>query len=160
MIYAQLLRADFDKLPRALHAFHSAAGGGRAEGKVVVWRERGLLALLSGFPPSGDNLPAKVNVVANKDREIWIRQFGNGVLRSVQWIKDDLLVEAIGPVRMYFRVLGCETGLRFQLVRARLFGMPIPLRIEATASGGDLSWEFEVKISHVGSYRGFMEPVA
>ena len=160
MIYPQLLRSDFDKLPRALHDFHSTAGGGRAAGRVAVRRARGLLPRLSGFPPSGDDLPAKVEVMATDQQEVWTRQFGDGMLRSVQWIKGDLLVEAMGPLRIYFRVAACETGLRFQLVRARLLGMPIPLRIEATAMGGESSWEFEVKIAHVGSYRGVMEPVA
>jgi hypothetical protein len=81
------------------------------------------------------------------------------VRRSVQWIKDDLLVEAAGPLRLYFRVFAGERGMRFQSERARFWGIPLPLRVEGTARGAGASWEFEVTISHVGSYRGIMEPV-
>jgi hypothetical protein len=159
VIYPQLLKADFDKLPRALRDFHSLAGDRKAAGKVAVQRERGWFARLVGFPQAGENIPARLEVSASQNREVWIRRFGNGVLRSAQWAEGDLLVETAGPLRIYFRVTADVAGLRFESLRARLWGIPVPVRIAATARGGDSAWEFEVKFEHVGSYRGSMEQV-
>jgi hypothetical protein len=50
--------------------------------------------------------------------------------------------------------------MRFEALSMRLCGVPLPIRVEATARGNDSSWEFEVRIQRIGSYRGVMEPVA
>ena len=50
--------------------------------------------------------------------------------------------------------------MRFELLRASLLGIPLPLRIEACANGYDSYWEFEVTIARIGSYRGVMAPVS
>jgi hypothetical protein len=80
-------------------------------------------------------------------------------LRTVQWREGDLLVEAAGPLRIRFRLRSGERGMRFQSESARLWFVPIPLRIEAREWGDDSSWEFEVIVAGVGSYRGRMVPI-
>ena len=65
MLYPRLLRDDFEKLPKALRLFHSAPGGGRASGTATIRHASGLLARLLGFPPSGENVPLQLEVVAD-----------------------------------------------------------------------------------------------
>ena len=158
MLYPQLLKGDFEKLPRALRDFHTAPGGGRASGTVVVRRAIGWLAGLIGFPASGEDIPLQLQVIVSDDEEIWIRSFGGVERRSIQRKQGDLLLEVAGPVRVLFRILADQTGMRFQSQRARLWMIPLPLRIDAHAWGDDSRWEFQVTVAMVGSYRGEMVP--
>ena len=159
MLYPRLLRDDFEKLPKALRLFHSAPGGGRASGTATIRHASGLLARLLGFPPSGENVPLQLEVVADENKEVWIRRFGKVVRRSVQRSSGDLLREEFGPVRLFFRIRADESGLRFSSLRARLWMIPLPLRVEAREEGGDSSWNFEVTVRGVGSYRGVVAPI-
>ncbi len=158
MLYQELLPRDFEQLPAALRAFHSAPGGGTASGTVEVRRESGWLARLIGFPSSGTGLPLRLQVIAKGDQEVWIRRFGKTVLQSRQRKEGDLLVESMGPVRIFFRIFADRTGMRFQSQRARLWILPIPFRVEAQVWGTDSSWDFRVAIAHVGWYRGAVVP--
>ncbi len=160
MLYPQLLRHEFDKLPRALRAFHSAPGGGTASGSVDVRRERGWLARLIRFPKSGRGIPLRLQVIAQGNEEVWIRRFGDQVLQTVQRREGDLLLETAGPVRLFFRIFADDNGMRFESQRARLWMFPVPLRIQAQAWGTDSSWEFQVTVRCVGSYRGTVAPAA
>ena len=158
MLYPQLLKGDFERLPRALREFHSRPGGGRASGIVAVRHKCGLLARILDFPASGDNIPAQLEVVSGENEEVWIRSFGGAVRKSVQTRSGDLLLEKAGPVRVFFRLLAVDGELRFESERVFLWMIPVPLRVEARARGGESAWEFEVTVAHVGSYRGSMIP--
>jgi hypothetical protein len=156
VIYPQLLRSDFEKLPPVLRDFHAVAGHRHASGRVSVRRTSAWAAIL-GFPPAGDNLPAQLDVFATDDREVWTRQFGRVLRRSRQWIQGEHLVEAAGPVRVTFRVFLSGESMEFESVGARLLGIPLPLHVSATVRGAGAGWEFEVRIAAIGSYRGVME---
>jgi Domain of unknown function (DUF4166) len=158
LLYRQLLGADFDKLPRALREFHSKPGGGRAVGTAAVRHTNKLLAWLVGLPAAGDNVPIRLEVVADDNQEVWTRRFGNQVRRSVQWRNAGLLVEAAGPVRVSFRIQVEDGVMRFESQRARLWMIPLPLRVSAIARGNESSWEAEVNIAHLGWYRAAMVP--
>ena len=84
--------------------------------------------------------------------------FGRVLRRSVQWIQSGHLVEEAGPVRVTFQVSVSNATLQFQSVRTRLLGIPLPVRVTGSVRGTGSSWEFEVRIASVGSYRGVMEP--
>jgi hypothetical protein len=156
MLYPQLLNGSFEKLPGALREFHSRPRGGKASGTVSVRHDSAVLARLVGFPPSGDNIPLQLEVVAGENSELWIRRFGGVVLQTTQRRDGNLLLEMFGPVRMFFRILADERGMRFECQRARLWGIPLPLRVEARVWGNATSWEMEVTVGGVGSYRGAM----
>jgi len=154
VLYPRLLGGDFESLPRALRDFHSAPGGGTASGTVEVRRECGWLAGLLGFPRSGSGIPLRLQVIPDGEREVWIRRFGETELRSLQRLEGDLLLEMLGPVRIFFCVFADHTGMRFQSQRARLWLFPVPLRVEAQTWGSDSGWEFRVRVARVGWYRG------
>jgi hypothetical protein len=156
MIYRALLEEDFEKLPAVLRVFHSAPGQRRAAGTLSIRRHSAFLAWLVGFPPEGEHVPVRLDVLATEDEETWTRSFGGIVRSSTQWASRGLLVEKAGPVRIAFRIRACEDGLSFESRWAEVWGIPVPLRVEALAHGGETSWEVEVKIAHVGSYRGVM----
>lgn len=158
MIYQQLLKADFEKMPLVLREFHAAAGERYATGKVAIRHERHWLARLVGFPAEGTDIPVRLHVSAAENDEVWSRWFGNSMRRSVQWASGDVLVEKAGPVRVYFRIFADSTGMRFESKTARFWGIPLPLRMNAWARGHGSSWEVEVTIAHIGSYRGIVAP--
>ena len=158
MLYAQLLKADFERLPAALRSFHSKPGGGRASGVVYVRHASRWLARLAGFPHSGENIPMELEVAAGENREVWIRRFGGCVRKSVQRRQGGLLLATAGPIRVLFRVVGDELGMRFECRGLRVLGIPLPLRVEGKVNGAESSWEFEVKVGRIGSYGGVMVP--
>ena len=111
-----------------------------------------------GFPPAGEALPLRLEVIAGRSQEAWMRRLGSSVLRTIQWREGDLLVESFGPVRVFFRVSADPSGMRFSSQRARLWGIPMPVRVEAESCGNGSSWEFSVDVKGVGSYRGLATP--
>jgi hypothetical protein len=114
------------------------------------------MAWLAGFPQAGQGVDLRLCVVADETTETWIRNFGGKELRTVQRSAGTLMVESSGPVRVRFRVTADAAGLRFESRGARFWFVPIPLRIEAREWGDDTSWQFEVKVTGVGSYSGRM----
>ncbi len=158
MIYRALLEQDFEKLPPVLRVFHSAPGQRHAAGTMSIRRHSAFLAWLVGFPPEGEQVPVNLDVLATEDQETWTRSFGGTVRSSTQWAAGGFLVEKAGPLCIAFQIRASEDSLTFESRRAKVWGIPVPVRIEASARGGETSWEVEVKIAHVGSYRGVMIP--
>jgi len=158
MLYPKLLERDFDKMPAVLRNFHSTPGGARATGRVAV-RHASPLTRFVYFPPRGEDMPLRLEVVATGDREVWTRRFGVSVRQSVQWRQGGLLLESMGPVRMRFRLFADSTGMRFESLGVRLWIIPLPLSVQATVRGLESSWEFEVKVPGIGSYSCSMVPV-
>ena len=156
MIYRALLEGDFERLPPILRKFHSAPGNVSAAGAMSIRRQNRFLAWLVGFPQAGERVPVTLDVAAARGRETWTRTFGDTVRRSTQRAVGGLLVEQTGPVRIAFRVRACESGMSFESQRTQIWGMPVPLRIEASVRAGAISWEVEVRFAHIGSYRGVM----
>jgi hypothetical protein len=156
VIYRELLEGDFEKLPAVLRLFHSAPGQRCATGTLSIRRQSAFLAWLVGFPPEGEDVPVRLDVVATENEEIWTRSFGGLVRSSKQWAARGLLVEEAGPVRVAFQIRSCQGGMSFESQRVRVWRIPVPLRIVAAVYGGETCWEVEVTIAHVGSYRGVM----
>jgi hypothetical protein len=113
---------------------------------------------MAGFPPTGEGISLHLEVVADGDEEVWIRRFGAAVLESVHRRHGDLLVETLGPVCVFFRIFADSTGMRFESQRARFWKIPLPLRVRAEARGNDASWDIQVTVRHIGSYRGSLAP--
>jgi hypothetical protein len=91
---------------------------------------------------------------SGENEEVWTRRFGACVRRSVQRQHRGLLLETAGPIRLLFRVLADDSGMRFECRGVRFWIIPLPVRAEGKASGDDSSWEFEVTVGRVGSYWG------
>lgn len=159
MLYPQLLNDDFDRLPRSLREFHSAPGGGRAAGTVIVSHRWGWLARMVGFPPAGDQVPFEIDVRARQDGEVWIRRFGDFTIESAQQRKGGLLLETIGSLQLFFHVTADDAGMHFESLRAMWHMIPLPVRIRSEVRGDECSWAFSVTVAHVGCYRGAARPI-
>ncbi len=110
-LYRRILGDRFDALPAVLRRFHDAEGGGRARGTFRVERAPGRLrngvASMLGMPRAGTDVPVRLQVVAEGDRERWIRDFDGHRVETVQWARGESLMEAMGPIRF-----SLQTGAR------------------------------------------------
>ncbi len=88
-LYRRILRERFDVLPSVLRRFHDADGGGRARGIFRVERApgrlRGAIASILGMPRAGAEVPVRLGVAVEGDRERWTRDFDGRRVETVQW---------------------------------------------------------------------------
>jgi hypothetical protein len=130
-LYRRLLGSDFDRLPPTLQRFHDVTTEWHGHAQFRITRGRGwlrnVLADLGGLPPAGEDVPLRLRIVAEDDRERWIRHFGQHRLESVQRAWRGLLVESIGGVTLGFHLVVEPPALR--LVPAQVWllgGLPWP----------------------------------
>ncbi|MEH7880098.1 DUF4166 domain-containing protein [Rhizobium laguerreae] len=140
-LYRQILGSAWDRLPPAISALH--AGGARvASGRARIERGGGLLARIVagviGFPRAGEDVPVTVRFVPDGDNEIWTRDFGGKIFRSLQLEGKGrdrhLLTEVFGPFRVLMAPVPDGEKLRLVVRGWRFFGIPLPLFL---APGGD-----------------------
>lgn len=170
-IYRQVLGPAFDTLPPAIRALHEGRATSRWVGTAEVRRGTGLAARLlcavTGFPRTGDGVPAEVTFAPDGEVERWTRRIGGKTLRSVQWAGTGrdrfLLIEKFGIARFSVALL-CE-GDRLRLVPRRwtLAGVPMPARLlpqgemVETARGDRFIFDIAIRAPLIGPivhYRG------
>ena len=98
-LYRRLLGPGFDALPARVRELHDLDRISVWEGRAQVERGRSLVtrmaAWLASLPPQGNDLPLRVTFAAVGDKEIWARQFGKALFRSVQHERGGLLHERV-----------------------------------------------------------------
>ncbi|API52942.1 saccharopine dehydrogenase [Rhizobium leguminosarum] len=140
-LYQRILGSAWKRLPPAISALH--AGGARvASGRARIERGGGLLARIVagviGFPQAGEDVPVTVRFAADGDKEIWTRDFGGKIFRSIQvegkGRDRHLLAEVFGPFRVLMAPVPDGEKLRLVVRGWRFCGIPLPLFL---APGGD-----------------------
>ncbi|WP_027666741.1 SDR family oxidoreductase [Rhizobium leguminosarum] len=140
-LYRQILGSAWEQLPPAISALH--AGGARvASGRARIERGGGLLARIVagviGFPRAGEDVPVTVRFVPDGDKEIWTRDFGGKIFRSLQvegkGRDRHLLAEVFGPFRVLMALVPDRGKLRLVVRGWRFCGLPLPMFL---APGGD-----------------------
>ncbi|WP_163875646.1 SDR family oxidoreductase [Rhizobium laguerreae] len=140
-LYRQILGSAWDQLPPAISALH--AGGARvASGRARIERGGGLLARnvarVIGLPPADEDVPVTVRFVSDSDTEIWTRDFGGKIFRSLQLEGKGrdrhLLAEVFGPFRVLMALVPDGEKLRLVVRGWRFCGIPLPMFL---APGGD-----------------------
>lgn len=140
-LYQRILGSAWERLPPAISALH--AGGARvASGRARIERGGGLLARVVagviGFPRAGEDVPVTVRFAADGDKEIWTRDFGGTVFRSLQvegkGRDRHLLAEVFGPFRVLMALVPDGEKLRLVVRGWRFCGIPLPMFL---APGGD-----------------------
>ncbi|MBY3211846.1 SDR family oxidoreductase [Rhizobium laguerreae] len=140
-LYRQILGSAWQRLPPAISALH--AGGARvASGRARIERGDGLLARIVagviGFPRAGEDVPVTVRFVPDRDTEIWTRDFGGKIFRSLQLEGKGrdrhLLTEVFGPFRVLMALVPDGEKLRLVVRGWRFLGIPLPMFL---APGGD-----------------------
>ncbi|MBY3363697.1 SDR family oxidoreductase [Rhizobium laguerreae] len=140
-LYRQILGSAWAQLPPAISALH--AGVARvASGRARIERGGGLLARIVarviGFPRAGEDVPVTVRFAVDGDKEIWTRDFGGKIFRSIQLEgkgrDQHLLAEVFGPFRVLMALVPDGEKLRLVVRGWRFCGIPLPLFL---APGGD-----------------------
>jgi hypothetical protein len=102
------------------------------------------------LPMPGEQVPVQLLVETQEGRERWTRQFGSSCLVTSQWLQEDLLIEAAGPIRFGFRMTADTTGMEFHFARCWLFGLPLPYalspRVNAIVRGTEAGWRVQVRV--------------
>jgi Domain of unknown function (DUF4166) len=137
-LYRRLLGPAYDSLPPVLREFHDVATEWQGRSSFRITRGpgwlRNLLANVAGFPKAGANVPVHLRVVAEGDRERWIRHFAGKRMESVQWAWNGLLMEKFGPATLGMRLIVEPPALRLVTERVWVLGVPW---LAALAPGGD-----------------------
>jgi hypothetical protein len=170
-LYRRILGSRFEALPAVLRRFHDAGGGGRARGTFRIERGPGWLrdglASLVGLPRAGSDVPVRLRVVAEGDRERWIRDFDGHRVVTVQWARGDLLMERSGPVCFACALVLDGSRLRYEFRRAWFTGVPIPRwlspGVESYVDAGDAGWRVMVRVlapvlGELVRYEGWVGP--
>jgi hypothetical protein len=170
-LYRRILGDQFDLLPNILRQFHGAANGGRASGTFQVERGAGLIrnavATLLGMPRAGRDVPVRLEVKVEGDRERWIRHFPGRTLTSTQWADGSLLIESFGLHSFSSAVAVDRTSLRYEFRRAWFAGVALPPWLSPYIDGrlraGDAGWEVAVHVfapflGEIFHYEGWVTP--
>lgn len=161
---------EFARLAPAVQAVH----GGRSltlHGQADVVRGKSLLAqvlcLVGRLAQDQARCPVRVEIEANGDREVWTRHFGSSsCMRSVFTARGGTLCERFGPAALQFVLSAEEGSVAWRPVRARVFGVPLPvkwlaeIRARAFERSGVYVFDVKVALPRVGTiieYRGQLE---
>ncbi len=169
-LYRRLLGPAFDKLPARVRELHDLDGVSVWQGRAKVERGQSLVAriaaTLSSLPPEGDDQPLRVTFAPVADKEIWARQFGKALFRSVQYERGGLLCERVAISTFVFATVASADGLALRLDGFRLFGVPMPrmlhpeVRTFESERDGRYHFEVEAHLPLVGllvRYTGWLE---
>ncbi len=111
---------------------------------------RGVIARAFGLPPSANNVPVRVNVTRDGDREHWLRNFDGRDLPSIQWEENGLLIEQISGARFAFNLVPDSKGLTYELRRSWMGPFPIPRllapRVFTTTIGFEDGWHLSMRM--------------
>jgi hypothetical protein len=170
-LYRRVLGAGFDELPGVLKQFHDAANGGSARGMFRVVRGDGIVrnvvADLLGMPKAGENLPVRLEVKVDGDRERWLRHFPGRCTRTVQWAAGKLLMEGLGLSSFSSALVVQGARMHYEFRRAWFAGIPLPVwlspYIDGYVDAGDTGWRVSVHIfapflGEIVHYEGWVEP--
>lgn len=173
-LYHRVLRRSFDELPREIRDMHEVHGILRSEGRCSIVRGSGLVpravAMLSGIPRAGHDIPLTVEMRKKGLYEVWRRNFGGSKLKT-RLRRDPhngLIRERHGPVTMIMRLIPEPDGLTMHGEGMEIFGIPMPrflwLKMQARETVEDGKFTFEVSVAlplagRLVRYRGWLVPV-
>jgi hypothetical protein len=170
-LYRRILGARFDALPEVLRRFHDMPAGGRAHGTFRVergaGRVRNRLASIMGMPEAGIDVPIRLEVIVEGDRERWVRHFHKQRVETVQWMRGELLMEAFGSTSFSSALVIAGSCLRYEFRRAWFAGIPFPPGmapfVEGRADACENRWRVSVRIGapllgELVHYEGWIEP--
>ena len=134
-LYPALLGEAWHTLPEPVRSCHQASPALVAHGRFSVEHAASLAARIAiaigALPPSGEDVPLRLDVQSGHDHQIWKRDFGGFVLTTRQsMLADGRLVERRGLLELLFQVrvedgsvLYHPAGLRLRL---GMLAIPIP----------------------------------
>ncbi|MGA0541938.1 DUF4166 domain-containing protein [Neotabrizicola sp. VNH66] len=129
-LFARVLGADFEGLPKAIRASHQTVDVSHWRGRASVRRGNGLwsrfLAGLFGFPPEAADVDVAVIKTVTTKGETWRRRFGTRVFRSHLAPSDRGMTESFGPFTFDLGLQVEAGALHYPVVSGRLGPLPLP----------------------------------
>ncbi|SDQ91561.1 DUF4166 domain-containing protein [Pseudoxanthomonas sp. CF125] len=169
-LFQQVLGAEFETLPPAVRALHTASGHRRYHGQVEVVRGGNPLARLFAWatrlPPAGrGEVEVEMEMDASGEDEKWTRHIGGHAMPSRLWERDGLLCEQLGLARFGFRLTVEQGSIVWRVQRITVLGLRLPARwfaqVLARESEADGRYLFDVAaampmIGLLVRYRGWL----
>lgn len=173
-IFAQALGPTFAELPLAVQVLHSPAHTARFKGRAQVetarhWLAR-IAAVVGGFPITGGDVAATVEITARDNSEVWRRNMGRKSFRStLRYDPDHGMSEQFGPMVFGLNLKVDDGALHFPVTAGRAFGLiPIPKVLtpisetrEAVDAQGRFTFDVRLSLPNgalIVHYRGYLEP--
>jgi hypothetical protein len=119
------------------------------------------------MPRAGADVPVRLHVVVDGDRERWVRHFGRQRLSSIQWAQGALLLERRGLVSFSSGLVVRRSRLIYEFRRAWFAGIPLPASLSPYVDGyvdaGEDGWRVVVHIfapflGEMVHYEGWIHP--
>ncbi len=129
-LFQRVLGEAFATLPQVVQDSHQTHAPRRLIGQARVDRGKGLwprlIAAVVGFPPASDAIPVTVTKSPVAGKEVWQRDFGGRVFRSVMAARQGHMTEKFGPLTFDLALRVAADGLHFPVSAGRFLGMPMP----------------------------------
>jgi hypothetical protein len=125
-----------------------------------------MLAMARGTPLTAQEGAIHFELVADEASELWTRRFPARVMRSRMTVREQRIVERLGPARLGFVLKGSADKLEMQLAGLHFLGIPCPrwllprIVAQETASAGRLHFHVQASLPWIGtvtSYRGHLD---
>jgi predicted DCC family thiol-disulfide oxidoreductase YuxK len=171
-MFKALLGAEFAQLDSRLRRVHGGEPG-RWRGRVSVERGNSILAVvlawLASLPPRMTHAAIEVGIRTSGGAERWERLFGGSArMASTLSAEGSLLVERLGPVALYFKLVVRDAGIDWILEKIRVVWIPVPIAWFQTSARIDVRngrYHFHVEsalrgIGKIVRYDGYLDAQA
>lgn len=142
-LYEEILGEAYDDMSAPLQNLHRIGKGKTFEGHCKVTRGNNplshLIAAILRFPKASPDIPVKVVLTRDGNKEIWERFFNGKRMISTQEAgrgkQSRLVVERFGPIAVHLAILVKDGQQLLETTGWSLFGIPLP---KALVPGGDV----------------------
>lgn len=173
----RVLGQAWSAIPETTRRVHSAIPGIVLDGEATIDGAETVMgrviARLFGFPEAGNNVPVRVVIESDGQRERWARHYPARTMRSIMTNADPArgtLEEWLGPFRFRLRLDASPAGIGLTPEQVSLRGLPLPAwllpRVSATErsdSAGRHLFDVSISLKPFGRlvhYRGWLSPAA
>lgn len=170
--FVAALGEDFDRLPDAIRAVHRGGPITRLYGEASVQGAASpiaaIFARLFGMPAAATNIPVRVTMRLDAEKEIWTRQFGLRRMHSrLRAVRPGVLRESFGPFDFDMKVTAANDVLAMTVVGWRLGPIRLPAFLapsstarESVDAAGRFRFDVPIALPLIGRlthYSGWLE---
>jgi len=133
-LYEDILGETYNKMSEPLQNLHRIGAGKTFEGRCKVTRGKNplshIVATVLRFPKASPDIPVKVVLTKDCDKEIWERFFDGRRMVSTQEAgcgkQSRLVVERFGPIAVHLAILVQDGRQILKTTGWSIFGIPLP----------------------------------
>lgn len=166
------LGAVFEQLPAVIRAAHRSGPVTRLRGEARVQGAvsplAALFARLFGMPAAAPNIPVRVTMRLDAEKEVWTRQFGARRMQSrLRAVRPGIVRESFGPFDFDMKVAVANGVLSMTVVGWRMGPIPLPAFLaprstatESVDAQGRFRFDVPIALPVIGRlthYSGWLE---